>query len=167
MLFYLLYPSCFLYCKAIIIIIIIIIIYTIRHHYIFQVKKCEKMNVNLAASLFLLPDEFLKLAWVLDPDIVSSTDRYLPVQDLYGKVDTTEKDKPSFKEPVGADSQNKELLISNKTRCTVVSCACNKPRVLYSKLQLSGERLRLLQGISEDLFYVCGAQLPLMVKSLL
>ena len=70
-------------------------------------------------------------------------------------------------EPVGADSQNKELLVSTKARYiyTVVCCVCNKPRVVYSKLQLSRGRIRLLQGISEDSFYVCGAQLPLTSTS--
>ena len=37
--------------------------------------------------------------------------------------------------------------------------------VIYSKLQLSGGSIRLLQGISEDCFYVCGAQLPLTLTS--
>ena len=47
----------------------------------------------------------------------------------------------------------------------VVCCACSKPRVIYSKLQLSDGSIRLLQGISEDCFYVCGAQLPLTLTS--
>jgi len=101
--------------------------HTIRHHYIFQVKKCANSECKFGCKPVLPPDMFSQLAWVPDPVIVSTTDKYLPFQDLYGKVDTTEKDRPSFKEPVGADAQNKELLVSTKARCTVVCCVCNKP----------------------------------------
>ena len=46
--------------------------------YIFQVKKCANRECEFGCKPVLPPDAFSKLAWVPDPVIVSSSDRYLP-----------------------------------------------------------------------------------------
>ena len=105
--------------------------HTIQHHYIFQIKKCTQHDCEVGCKPALLEDIFSKLAWLPDPVYSSTMNKYLPYQDVYGHQ-PTEKDRPSIKQPVGADSKNKDLLVSTKARCTVVCCACDKPRVVYS-----------------------------------
>jgi len=139
--------------------------HTIQHHYIFQIKKCAQPDCEFGCREPVLPvDIFSKLSWLPDPVYSSTSNKYLPYQDVYGRQ-PTEKDRPSIKQPVGEDSQNKDLLVSTKARCTVVCCVCDKPRVVYSLSQLQYSTIQIIKGISTDYLYSCGSTLPIACDS--
>ena len=139
--------------------------HTIRHHYIFQVKKCGKQDCEFGCNPPVLPaDTFSKLSWLPDPVFCPSSNKYLPYKDVYG-LQPSEKDRPSKQQPAGVDSEHKELLVSTKARCTIVCCVCDKPRVVYSQSQLPHSVIQLVKGISSDYLYSCGSKLPIACES--
>ena len=146
--------------------------HTVRHHYIFQIKKCNACDCEFGCKPTLPSEIFSALEWIPDPVYCSTSGHYLPYSDIWG-TKTTEKDRPSLKQPVGADQQNKEILVSTKARYIVKCCACDKPRVVYSSYlvvvysssQLPSYIFQHIKGVSEDCFYSCGSQLPITEDS--
>ena len=138
--------------------------HTVRHHYIFQIKKCNACDCEFGCKPTLPSEIFSALEWIPDPVYCPTSGHYLPYSDIWG-TKTTEKDRPSLKQPVGADQQNKEILVSTKARYIVKCCACDKPRVVYSSSQLPSYIFQHIKGVSEDCFYSCGSQLPITEDS--
>ena len=82
--------------------------HSIRHHYIFQLKKCSQPDCEFGCKPVLPADVLSQLSWLPDPVYSSASNKYLPFQDVYGR-EPTEKDRPSL--PIASDSQHASLLV--------------------------------------------------------
>ena len=118
--------------------------------YLLQFRKCEDQACCQRLVTVLPP-------MVPAPIIQPNGDHYLKFQDLYGKVETNEKDCPSLKtdEKRSKPSGYKYLAsrVVHLTKCSL----CGKSRCVYSMTNSLGVLGQLLM---DDFIYSCGAILP-------
>ena len=111
------------------------------------------------------------VAWKPDPTLkrdsrgnvvqdASDQHEFVDFFDLYGKVETTDQDRPSARlsEEKEEDKKNANCLQAKRgfelVRCTV----CSKQRVIFSKQkQLSQEQRSELNKVTEQIIYSCGS----------
>ena len=119
--------------------------------YLSQFRKCEDETCCQRIVLDLHP-------YVSAPILQPNGEQYVKFQDLYGKVETTERYGPSLMANESRSrKQEKFKYLASHVAATLKCSLCNKPCCIYSmscSLGVTGAQLL------EDFIYSCGASLP-------
>ena len=128
----------------------------VQRHYMFSIKKCERLECETCSFPQLPPSLFSNLHHLPDP--VPNGEHYKSFDDLFG-TSTTEQYRPSMKE---VENKHHGMPFSPstqfaKTTMITLSCGeCNKPRVCYSRKKLKdSDKVKIMRWL-EDVSYTCG-----------
>ncbi|CAC5421870.1 unnamed protein product [Mytilus coruscus] len=135
---------------------------TVRRQYFFMIKKCGKADCNICRPVRgpWGQEAFNEVHFLPDPvPMPTDPDHYQKFSELYGK-NTSEEHRPSLqqkKASIGSVAKDKGIRISGETVRAVLRCEdCNKPRCVHANRKLNKDQLILLQGLEEDISYICG-----------
>ena len=129
--------------------------YLVKHMedrlYLLQFRKCE----DETCCHWIVPDLH---PYVPAPILQPNGEQYVKSQDLYGKVETTERYCPSL---MANESRSRKQegfkYLASPVAATLKCSLCNKPCCIYSMLCSLGVTVAQLL---EDFIYSCGASLP-------
>lgn len=119
--------------------------------YLLQYRKCDDETCCVLTSGHLPPP-------VPAPIMGTDGDHYLKFDDLYGKVQTTEKDCPSLKQKGNHQKQPLGIKhIASRVATTMKCCQCGKEQCIYSG---NGKLTPKDQVYLEDIMFSCGMPFP-------
>ncbi|ESO88715.1 hypothetical protein LOTGIDRAFT_165499 [Lottia gigantea] len=133
-----------------------------------NVKKCGTPTCHVCGAPRLPPDIFAELDHLPDPIPEPGSGSYQHFDDLYGKVETTEKFLPSAK--ATPEKGNKcpfnPTAQTAKNVGTVIQCAdCGKWRCMHSKRMLKKKDRDELGVVLDSILYSCGSSFQGMCHS--
>lgn len=137
--------------------------HSIEHHYTFQIKKCgnpdccdlHRVPEHIRSNLHFIPDPT-----IMNRDSTDASKKFHKFTALYGKESTTEGDRPSLGDvATQTDKMNRNFFTGQRARILVKCTECTKPRVVYSNAKLDTKTTKMIERISSECIYTCGASL--------
>ena len=109
-----------------------------------------------------LPQELFEGLTILpEPLLDSSKNHYREFNELY-RTETSERDRPSLKYCLEAnvnDTENKELLSSQRVRDIITCTNCLKPRCIYASSKFNHVQIIAVRRVKDEGVYICGESL--------